>query len=121
MARFLIGICLLIAFAIWLIEKKVRRMFGLPTGENCATWAAENFDYDGGDGLVLHRTVSDSRLRFPHIAIMRGARQADRQIIDLIEYVPKVRNMGKQIPPRHFDGFVKRRRYIVVDNHSFGE
>lgn len=117
MVRFLIGLCLLVAFVIWLAEKKWRRFFGLPTGDNCATWAADHFDYDGGDGLVLHRTVSDSRLRFPHVAIMRGARQAERNTIELIEYVPKVRIMGKQIPPRHFDGVVKRRRYFVADHH----
>jgi len=118
MVRFLIGLCLLAAFVIWMAEKKVRRFFGLPTGENCATWAADHFDYDGGDGLVFHRTVSESKLRFPHVVIMRGARQAERQSIELIEYVPKVRIMGKQIPPRHFDGVVKRRRYVADHHHQ---
>lgn len=121
MARLFIAICLLIAFFIWLVEKRVRLAFGLPAGENCATWAADHFDYDAGDGLVLHRTVSKSWVRFPHVAIMRGARQADRQCIELIEYVPKVRDMDIQIPPRHFDGVVRRRRYVAVDSHPKGD
>ena len=120
MTRFLIGLCLLGAFAIWMAEKKWRRFCGLPTGDNCATWAAAHFDYDAGDGLVFHRTVSDSWLRFPHLAIMRGARHAERHVIELIEYVPKVRNMSQQIPPRYFDGVVKRRRYVVADHQPTG-
>lgn len=121
MARLLIAILLLIAFAVWMVEKRVRRLFGLIEHDNCATWAADHFDYDGGDGLLLHRTVSESWLRFPHVAIVRGARQADRQTVELIEFVPRVRNMGKQIPPRHFDGVVKRRRYIAVDSLPTGD
>lgn len=121
MARLLIALLLLIAFAVWMVEKRVRRFFGLRTHDNCATWAADHFDYDGGDGLVLHRTVSDSWLRFPHVVILRGARQAERQSIELIEYVPRVRDLSKQIPPRHFDGVVKRRRYLAVDSQPTGD
>lgn len=121
MARVVIAFLLLIAFAVWMVEKRVRRFFGLRTHDNCATWAADHFDYDGGDGLVLHRTVSESWLRFPHVVILRGARQAERTRIELIEYVPKVRDFSKQIPPRHFDGVVKRRRYVAVDSPSSGD
>lgn len=116
MIRILVSLLLLSAFAIWLAEKKVRRMLGLRTVDNCATWAVDHFDYDGGDGVLFHRTVSNSRIKFPHVVIVRGARQADRRVIDLVEFIPKVRDMDLQIPPRYFDGHVKRRRYEVCDS-----
>ena len=96
-----------------MVEKRVRRLFGLNSRDNCATWAAANFDYAGGDGLLFHMTVSDSRLRFPHVVIVKGARAHPRGGVEFIEYVPKVRLSSIGWPPSKFDGVVERTKLNV--------
>lgn len=113
MMRLLMTICLLLAFAFWMAEKRWRKWVGLPVEDNCATWAAEHFDYLGGDGVMLHRTVSESWLKFPHVVIVQGARQAVRREITLTEYVPRVRLADVGWPPRKFDGVVRRTRFVA--------
>lgn len=109
--RLLSALLFLLAFTLLMAERRLRRWMGGEPKDNCATWAADNFDYDGGDGVMLHRTVSNSWLKFPHVVVVRGARHPEREHLTLIEYVPKVRDMDIVLPPITFDGEVRETRY----------
>lgn len=89
----------------WWIESWVRQKIGLPRQHNCFTWLLDNFDYWGGDGIMGHRTVSDSW--FPHVTIVKGARSSQRMTITIIEYIPKVRDPAVTFPKHKFDGYVR--------------
>lgn len=96
----LIPVCL-----YWWIEMWVRRQLGLPRQDNCFTWLVDNYDYWGGDAVLLHRSVSDTW--FPHVSIVKGARNVDRTALTIIEYIPKIRENLVAFPKHKFDGYVK--------------
>lgn len=99
------------AFAFWRAEHWIWRRLGRVPMDNCATWAADHFDYAAGDGVLLHQSLSGW---FPHVVVVRGARDAQRPMLYLHEYVPLRRVAQGWMPPRKFAGRVRVTRFVQI-------
>jgi hypothetical protein len=108
----LAGAALFAAFGYWRLEQQVRRWLGLGVTHNCATWAADHWDYGSGGGVMLLKSISGW---FPHVGLIYGAHCEDRKELVIAEYIPRNR-VPKWLPPRKFDGEVRVTRFVRVED-----